>query len=76
MANMSYCRMENTYHDLSDCLEALENGGISSLSSSELRFAIRLAEQASYFSEYLDELNEEQDQRYQEFFEEEIDNDN
>jgi len=23
MANMSYCRFENTYHDLKDCYEAL-----------------------------------------------------
>lgn len=24
MANMSYCRFENTMHDLADCLSALE----------------------------------------------------
>lgn len=24
MANMSYCRFENTYHDLKDCVESLE----------------------------------------------------
>jgi hypothetical protein len=27
MSNMSYCRFENTYHDLMDCLEALEESG-------------------------------------------------
>lgn len=25
MANMSYCRFENTYHDLQDCQTALDN---------------------------------------------------
>jgi len=25
MANMSYCRMENTYHDLRDCYENWDN---------------------------------------------------
>lgn len=27
MGNMSYCRFENTYDDLRDCLEALEDAG-------------------------------------------------
>ncbi len=26
MGNMSYCRFENTYHDLRDCYNALTNG--------------------------------------------------
>jgi hypothetical protein len=26
MANMSYCRMENTASDLKDCVDAIENG--------------------------------------------------
>jgi hypothetical protein len=25
MSNMSYCRFENTYRDLSDCFENMEN---------------------------------------------------
>ena len=30
MANMSYCRFENTYNALQDCMEALDNeGGIT-----------------------------------------------
>lgn len=30
MANMKHCRFENTYIDLKECLEALENeGGIT-----------------------------------------------
>jgi hypothetical protein len=35
MSNMSYCRFENTAGDLSDCLEALENEGLDTLSRSE-----------------------------------------
>lgn len=27
MANMSYCRFENTYGDLQDCYDALTNAG-------------------------------------------------
>ena len=30
MANMSYCRFENTLGDLKDCLDALNNKSISS----------------------------------------------
>ena len=26
MANMSYCRFENTARDLRDCVQAIENG--------------------------------------------------
>lgn len=32
MGNMSYCRFENTYGDLKDCLEALSDaGGVNEL---------------------------------------------
>ena len=40
MANMSYCRFENTYHDLRDCLAALEEG--DDLSDDEKRYKTRL----------------------------------
>lgn len=35
MSNMSYCRFENTYRDLEDCLDALIDG--KELSESEQR---------------------------------------
>mgnify|MGYP003659651857 CR=1 FL=1 len=35
MANMSYCRFENTSRDLRDCLQAIENGELYDLSSYE-----------------------------------------
>tara|TARA_R100000781_G_scaffold54842_1_gene35800 strand:+ start:943 stop:1155 length:213 start_codon:yes stop_codon:yes gene_type:complete len=37
MANMSYCRFENTAGDLQDCLEAIENGEINDLNQYEIR---------------------------------------
>jgi hypothetical protein len=40
MANMSYCRFQNTYNDLIDCYDNL-NG---SLSESEKRYRERLVE--------------------------------
>ena len=35
MANMSYCRFENTSKDLRDCLQAIENGETDDLCSYE-----------------------------------------
>ena len=34
---MSYCRFENTVHDMQDCIYAIEEGDTSELSSSEIR---------------------------------------
>jgi len=39
MANMSYCRFRNTRTDLRDCLDALTDDGIDSLSPEELHAA-------------------------------------
>tara|TARA_R100000750_G_C2263693_1_gene64752 strand:+ start:289 stop:492 length:204 start_codon:yes stop_codon:yes gene_type:complete len=48
MANMSYCRFENTTRDMDDCIKAIENGDVNELSSYEVlaleRFLV-LAEQ-------------------------------
>lgn len=35
MANMSYCRFENTSRDMADCLHAIEYGETKELSSYE-----------------------------------------
>jgi hypothetical protein len=40
MANMSYCRFQNTYNDLVDCYENMENVN----SDSEKRYRTRLIE--------------------------------
>ena len=45
MANMSYCRFQNTLPDLSDCLEALDDGVLDrddGLSEEEMRAAKKL----------------------------------
>jgi len=39
MANMSYCRFRNTYGDLYDCVRALKEEGLNSLSEEERRAA-------------------------------------
>ena len=46
MANMSYCRFENTANDLADCISAIERGEIEDLNSYELNGLTRLLEMA------------------------------
>ncbi len=43
MANMSYCRFENTFHDLEDCAEQIEFGTLLS-SESEKHYRTKLIE--------------------------------
>ena len=61
MANMSYCRFENTYRDLVDCLRALSDNGTNDLSDRELGYAnmmMQLCEDfhRNYEDEVLDEI--------------------
>ena len=69
MANMSYCRFENTYRDLMDCIQALSNNGASDLSDRELGYAnmmIHLCEDMiNYEDEVLDEVNSRKKQEAQ-----------
>ena len=59
MANMSYCRFQNTYSDLQDCYEALEENGFDELSDSEKKYAIRLVKICRDISdEFIDEVEE------------------
>jgi hypothetical protein len=62
MANMSYCRFENTYRDLVDCLHALNDSGVDSLSDRELQYAkmmIQVCENiVNHYDEVLDEVEE------------------
>lgn len=53
MANMSYCRFNNTLSDLEDCKDALENQDISSLA--EKRKAKRLLEVCREIADNFDE---------------------
>jgi len=43
MANMSYCRFENTYLDLKDCYKAMRNG-TDDLSENEKEFHNQMLE--------------------------------
>jgi len=60
MANMSYCRFQNTYRDLQDCVFALNNNGPDTLSDDELAAAkmmMQLCDQMqSFYDEVLDEV--------------------
>jgi len=51
MSNMSYCRFHNTVADMEDCVEALEETGIESLSESEIEKAKHLYELAQQYIE-------------------------
>ena len=59
MGNMSYCRFENTYRDLQDCLNALQNEDLSELSESEKRYAKELIETCKEISDEADTFIEE-----------------
>jgi len=43
MGNMSYCRFENTYHDLTDCWDSFEDP-LDELSESEKEYRKKLVE--------------------------------
>lgn len=51
MKNMTYVAMQNTYADLTQCLEILQEKGISGLSESERAYASRLAKLCEQFAE-------------------------
>tara|TARA_R110000824_G_scaffold64463_11_gene168418 strand:+ start:578 stop:778 length:201 start_codon:yes stop_codon:yes gene_type:complete len=46
MANMSYCRFQNTAQDLQDCIDAIQNGDANNLSGDELNALKNLKELA------------------------------
>lgn len=58
MANMSYCRFENTLSDFTDCLNALQSEGLKDLSSYELRTAKSLYSRAKEYVEVYEEITE------------------
>ena len=62
MANMSYCRFENTNMDLADCVNALE--GIiydhEEVSEREWRCAQRMKEWCERYLEVFDDLEEDE----------------
>ena len=66
MSNMSYCRFENTLHDLLDCQENLfdENGNTpADLSKTEKRARERLIEVCKQIAQDFQDQDEEDDSR-------------
>lgn len=62
MANMSYCRFQNTLSDLHDCFDALHSENLEDLSRDELKSAqemLQLCEQ--FVEEHCEKLNEYQE---------------
>lgn len=59
MANMSYCRFENTYKDLQDCYDAL--GGLDNLSGDEKMYALRLIGLCKNISDEFGDVEDEDD---------------
>lgn len=51
MANMSYCRFENTFRDLLECSDFLNNNDIDTLSESEKKYALWLIKMCSDIAE-------------------------
>lgn len=60
MANMSYCRFENTANDLADCLEHFEDCNLSSYEANARRRILRMAQEIveSFTEEDLDFLED------------------
>ena len=44
MANMSYCRFQNTFWDLKQCVKFLQCKGINDLTKTEKNCALRMRE--------------------------------
>ena len=62
MANMSYCRFENTTSDLADCVNALERIAYDneSISESEWKYAKQMRSWCEIFIETFDDIDEEE----------------
>lgn len=61
MANMSYCRFENTKSDLADCVSALERIAYDneSISKREWHYAKQMLSWCESFIEAFDDIEEE-----------------
>jgi len=58
MGNMSYCRFENTAHDLRDCLDAVQRGEANDLSNFEISGLTNIMDMAHELIEIEDEIVE------------------
>ena len=60
---MSYCRFENTTRDLNDCLDALQNKSINTLSDKEFYSLVKMVKLAEELLDYKEEIDIEDDDR-------------
>ena len=58
MANMSYCRFENTTSDMEDCIYAIENGETDELSTYEVNALEDFVQIAKNIINLEDEIND------------------
>jgi hypothetical protein len=58
MANMSYCRFENTYRDLKDCFNDMYNTDFDELSETEQNYRNKIVEMCKEIAEQF-EVEEE-----------------
>lgn len=58
MANMSYCRFENTYKDMLDCYQALRYRDVSDLSERELEYANQMMYLCESMIQFHDQIKE------------------
>ena len=64
MANMSYCRFENTARDLQDCVNAIDRGETNELNDYEksgLADILKLAEYIVDMEDYINDILNEDD---------------
>jgi hypothetical protein len=71
MANMSYCRFQNTLGDFEDCLDALDSG--KAMSDDEQRAAFWLIKRARELAEQFEDRSEEEIKEFLARFTEEED---
>lgn len=66
MANMSYCKFENTKSDLADCVSALERIAYDneSISEREWNYAKQMRSWCESFIETFDDIDEEEIEIY------------
>ncbi len=59
MRNMSYCRFENTYHDLKDCSDNLDDYDLSETETKYRQWLVKLCQKVVDKAEDLDLIEEE-----------------
>ena len=66
MANMSYCRFQNTYSDFADCVNALHevDEEEKELSPSEKNYSKKLYELAQEYIETYESIQEKEDTNF------------